>query len=185
MKYLKILIIILIIIAAGFGGYIIIKNKTNKSSPGIVNINAPKTKIWKTYANEKYNYALTYSSDLVLTDGKYDQDNVLFKDVDGLTPDVVQISVSLTKNRNIFTFDDWTKNYSQEGYFREQDIIIDRIPAIVFGLKIGDDVTIKAKGIIFFKDDNLFTVNFHATDAPELSNNSLVQYFSTHFKFKN
>jgi len=184
-KFIPLLLILIIIAVAGWyvGAKTLSFKNQNSTSPN-QNANSAEQK-WKTYTNEKYKYKFTYPSDLVLTDGKYDQDNVLFKDIGGLTPDVIQISVSSAKKRGIFTAEEWINNYEQEGYFKERDIIIDQIPAIVFGLKIGNDVVIDSKGIIFFKGDNLFTVNFHATDAPKLSNDNLVQYFLTHFKSEN
>ncbi|TAN58323.1 hypothetical protein EPN15_01440 [Patescibacteria group bacterium] len=183
-KHLKILIITLIIVAAGLGGYIIIKNQADGSNLGIVNTNAPKAKIWKKYANEKYNYTFIYPDNLVIDDGVYNKDIVLFKDRISESPDVIQISVSSAKERGLLTLDSWITSYSYEGYFKEKDITIDGIPAMLIGGKIGNEINPDIKMIVFFQDDRLFQVNFHQFSDAAFTIENAIDVFIKGFKFK-
>ena len=149
-----------------------------------MNTNAPKTEIRKTYTNEKYNYTFIYPDNLVINDGVYNKDIVLFKDRISESPDAIQISVSSAKARGILTSDSWIANYSQEGYFKEKDITIDGIPAMLIREEISDEINPDIKTIVFFQDDRLFEVNFHQFSDSVFTIENAIDTFIQGFKFE-
>lgn len=152
-KHLKILIIILIIIAAGLGGYIIIKNRTNEPNIGVVNTNAPKTEIWKTYTNKKYGYQFDYPSKIVLSPDSVD-DAIDFWGND--QSDFLSVAIV----NNVFSLDDWLKENPDK-------IIIQKTKIANYDAYITQqDVSSYNDRMAFFlKDSQLFTIGTKLPDA--------------------
>lgn len=101
-KNLQIIIVIVILILIGFGGYLVINNKADSSSSGVVNTNSPKTKIWKTYNNERRGYQLDYPAWYANLSSDSTDDNVTFSSDDQYWYLIVNIS-----NSEFTTIDEW------------------------------------------------------------------------------
>lgn len=101
-RNLKIVIIIAIIALAGFGGYLIINNKADSSSSGVVNTNTPKIMIWKAYDNEKHGYQLDYPAWYANLANDSTDDVATFSSDDQYWYLIVNIS-----NSEFTTIDEW------------------------------------------------------------------------------
>lgn len=151
---------------------------------GEIIYNNTNTDLGGTYNNDKYNYVFTYPVNLTIIDGKYNQNDVFFKDSVIQTPDVIHIAVSSTDLRGFKTIDDWIKSYSQEGYIKGKDIVIDNVQGIIVDIKIGDEVISGNKKIVFIKNDFIFEISFHQVSDAVFTIENAIDAFIEGFKFE-